>query len=317
MSTIPNRKIPKDADLSDPQPISKRKRPKASFRYGYREVRKKLPNGEVAWKRIPLTLDDVLHPRFGDVHVLGDPHGDDCNYLKIVLKARYADDPSVVIFSDTGIFWDVPELRHHSPDLSVIFGVKERKDWNTFQVAEEQTRPSLIIEVTSPNTRVNDVKTKVEQYAQAQVPHYVIADARQHHDKRTLSFIAYELKGTAYEQVPLDERGRAWLAPVSLWLGTRLDPQTGSDRVALIDPTTDSELGDYIAINRERTEALEQLHATTEQLHATTEQLHATTEQLHVAAQRAEAESNARAIAEARTRELEAELARLRKHNTL
>ena len=37
-------------------------------------------------------------------------------------------------------------------------------------------RPSLIIEVTSPKTRVNDVKTKVTQYAQAKVPHYVIAD---------------------------------------------------------------------------------------------------------------------------------------------
>jgi hypothetical protein len=31
----------------------------ASFRYGYREVKKKLPNGKVDCERVPLTLEDV------------------------------------------------------------------------------------------------------------------------------------------------------------------------------------------------------------------------------------------------------------------
>ncbi|HZW32357.1 MAG TPA: hypothetical protein VFF52_16710 [Isosphaeraceae bacterium] len=86
---------------------------KASFRYGYREVRRKLPDGRVRGKRVPLTLADVLHPRFGDVHVLTDPHTDDRTYLRDVHKARYAEDDSVAVFSDCGIFWDVPRLRHH------------------------------------------------------------------------------------------------------------------------------------------------------------------------------------------------------------
>src|SRR5262249_40389745 len=141
-------------------------RSKASFDYGYREVQVKLPDGRSRWKRVPLTLEDVLHPKFGDVHMLGDPHDDDCNYLKDVLKARHADESSVVVLSDCGIFWDIPRMRHHSPDLAVIFGVKRRKDWKTFRVREEGVRPSLIIEITSPKTRVNGVKTKVEQYAQ-------------------------------------------------------------------------------------------------------------------------------------------------------
>ena len=226
-------------------------RSKASFAYGYREVRVRLPDGRARSKRVPLTLEDVLHPRFGDVHMLGDPHADDCTYLRTVLKARHADDPSVAVFSDCGIYWDIPRLRHHSPDLAVIFGVKRRKDWKTFRVRDEGVRPSLIIEVTSPKTRVNDVKTKVEQYARAKVPHYVIADVDEEDDgRRRLTLIAYRLAGDAYERVPLDDRGRAWLEPVGLLLGVRVNPETGGDRVVLIDPETDQEIGDYTQVNR-------------------------------------------------------------------
>jgi Uma2 family endonuclease len=224
----------------------------ASFRYGYREVKKKLPNGRIAWERVPLTLEDVLHPEFGDVHVLSDPHADDRMYLRIVLKDRYAGDPSVVVLSDCGIFWDIPRLRHHSPDLAVIFGVKRRKDWKTFHVKTEKVRPALIIEVTSPNTRVNDVKTKVKQYARAQVPHYVIADARESGGKRRLTLIAYRLEGKVYRRVALDEQGRADLEPVGLKLGIRVDPETGGDRLVLIDPATGAEIGVYTAVSRDR-----------------------------------------------------------------
>ena len=53
-----------------------------------RIVRRKGRDGREEWVRIPLTLRDVLHPQFGDVHVLSDPHADDCTYLRVVLKAR-------------------------------------------------------------------------------------------------------------------------------------------------------------------------------------------------------------------------------------
>src|SRR5262245_17545492 len=167
MSIIPERRGTTDADTSASRPAKKPRAGKASFRYGYRLVPKELPNGRTAFQRVPLTLDDVLHPEFGDVHVLSDPHGDDCNYLKSVLKSRYDVVRSVAVFSDCGIYWDIPGLRHHSPDLSVIFGVRRRKDWKTFDVKTEKVRPRLIVEVTSPDTRVNDVVTKVEEYARA------------------------------------------------------------------------------------------------------------------------------------------------------
>jgi Uma2 family endonuclease len=333
MSTVPDRQT-KSVDPSTVRPAKPPRAGQASFEYGYREVRRKLPNGRYRWERVPLTLEDVLHPQLGDVHVLSDPHADDCTYLRVVLKARYAEDHSVVVFSDCGIFWDIPGLDHHSPDLSVIFGVKERKEWKTFHVKTEEVWPKLIIEVTSPKTRILDVETKVWEYAQARVPHYVIADARERGNKRRLTLIAYRLKGAAYEPEPLDERGRVWLEPVGLWLGVTVHPETGGDRIALIDPVTDEEIGDYTAINRARVEAIERANAETQRANAETQRADAETRRADAEAQaraeaesraraeaqradaetqRADAEAQARAAAEARLRGLEARMSRGRK----
>jgi colicin import membrane protein len=286
MSTIPNRPATtqpaRTAKARTPKKL--RARQEASFRYGYRHKRKNLPNGDVEFDRVPLTLEDVLHPRFGDVHVLGDAHVHDCTYLLNVLEDRVAGDRSVAVLSDCGIYWDKPGLKHHSPDLAVIFGVKHRKKWNAFHVKREGVRPSLIVEVTSASTRVNDVKTKVKEYARAGVPHYVIADARSVRKKRRLTLIRYRLDGKAYQPVSLDEQGRAWLEPVALWLGVKIDPETGDDRLVLINPATNEEIGDYTAVRQARDEA----------------------------EARAEAEAQARIQAEAEVRELKAQLRRLR-----
>ena len=168
----------------------------ASFKYGWRYVKVKLPDGSVDFDRLPLTLEDVLHPQFGDVHVLSDAHGDDCTYLRDVLKDRHRDDASVAVFYDVGIFWDIEGIKNHSPDLSLIFGVKQRKEWKTFHVKTEGVRPELIIEVTSPDTRVNDLKWKVEEYAIVRVPHYVIVNAQEKANRRRITILRYQLSSS-------------------------------------------------------------------------------------------------------------------------
>ncbi len=296
----------------------------ASFEYGYRLVRRKEPNGQAKWVRTPLTLWDVLHPQEGDVHVLSDPHADDCTYLRIVLKDRYVGDRAVVVLSDCGIYWDIPGLVHHSPDLAVIFGVRRRKprEWKTFHVKREKARPALIIEVTSPKTRVTDVEDKVQEYARARVPYYVIADADEANDRRRLTLRAYRLKGRAYAPVPLDEHGRVWLEPVGLYLGVRVNPETGGDRVALIDPVTGLEIGDYTAMRQARAaaeaRAVTEAQARTEaEARAVTEaQARTEAEARAVAEAQARTEAEARAVAaEERLRQAEAELRRLRGRN--
>jgi colicin import membrane protein len=303
MSTIPNppaKTEPETARVLTPK--KPHARDKASFRYGYRYQRKKLPDGRVELEMVPLTLYDVLHPRDGDCHLPSDAHVHDCKYLLNVLEDRFARDQSVKVLSDCGIYWDKPGLEHHNPDLAVIFGVKERKAWKTFHVKSEKVRPSLIVEVTSRSTRVTDVKDKVEEYARAGVPHYVIADVHQVKKKRRITLIRYRLDGTAYQPVPLDKQGRAWLEPVGLWLGVTTDPETGDDRLVLIDPATNEEIGDYTAVRQARDAEAKLKRAATEQARAATEQ--------------AEVEARARIIAEAEVRELKAEIRRLRGQGT-
>jgi Uma2 family endonuclease len=336
MSTIPDRRNATKARSTGPRPPSMRR---ASFDYGYREVRKKLPDGRYDWVRLPLTLEDVLHPREGDVHMLGDPHAKDCNYLRDVAEARHADDPSVVVFSDCGIYWDIPGLRHHSPDFCVIFGVKRRKGWKSFHVKIEKVWPALIIEVTSPKTRFVDVNTKVKQYARAKVPYYVIVDAEEEEGgRRRLTLIAYELRGTVYHRVPADKLGRVRLTPLNLLLGVEVNPETGDDRVVLIDPVTNEKIGDYTAVDRARareakarareakarareakararaeTRANAEAQARAEaevQARAEAQRANAEAQRANAEAQRANAEAQARAEAEARIRELEAQIKR-------
>jgi colicin import membrane protein len=324
MSTIPERRTSSNARTNGNQ---RTKKSPASFDYGYRYVRKKLPDGRYDWVQRPLTLDDVLHPREGDVHMLGDPHADDCTYLRVVGKAKYANDPSVAVFSDCGIYWDIPGLKHHSPDFCVIFGVKKQKRWETFRVKTEKVRPSLIIEVTSPSTRILDIKTKVEQYAMAKVPYYVIADVQNDEEdgeRRRISLISYRLRGLAYKRVKADELGRVWLDPLNLWLGVQVDPVTGGDRLVLIDPATNVGIGDYTQINRARLEAEASARVQADRADEAEASARVQADRAdeaeasaRIQADRADAEAQARAQAEARAlaaetrlRELEAAMKR-------
>ena len=135
------------------------------FRYGWRYVRRRLPDGGEVFEQVPLTLEDLLHPEEGDQVPQSRHHQRICRYLVDALEARLASDPTAVVLEDVRIAWDVPDLKPHGPDIAVVFGVHDQRNWSTFDVAQEGVRPTLIIEVTSPETRVNDFVTKRDEYA--------------------------------------------------------------------------------------------------------------------------------------------------------
>ena len=315
MCSVANRHAPHDRKMK-----TRAEPGAASFDYGWRYVEKKRRNGRVDIDMVPLTLEEVLHPQLGDHHVLTRSHILDCKYLQDVLAAWLADDLTAVVLADTGVYWDIPKLRHHSPDIAVILGVRQQKDWITFRVAKEGVRPVLIIEVTSPKTRTTDLEKKVQQYARAGVAHYVVADAVEGEGKRRrLRLLAYRLEAGIYREVAADPQGRVWLEPVGLWLGVTTDKQTGGDRLALIDPKTGREIGDYTAISRrlEAVEAAEQAAKKREQAAKKREQAARTEaaaerQRAEAAEAKAAAEAEARAHAEALLRQAEAELRRLR-----
>src|SRR5436190_2224569 len=126
------------------------------YAIGWRDVHHTNPDGSVTHEQVPLTLEDALHPQEGDTIVENTLHDRDWDYLRDVFKSRFASDPHALVLCDCKVLWE--DGVHHSPDLTVIVGVREVRDfYGQFDVAAEGIRPRLIIEVVSPSTRVNDV----------------------------------------------------------------------------------------------------------------------------------------------------------------
>lgn len=254
------------------------------YRYGWRNVKQTLPDGTETYEQVPLTEEDLLYPEEGDFIVTKDSHDEDRMYLKSVWKARYANDPSVAVISDCRVAWDVPGVRPLGPDVTVFFGVRRHIDWGTFDVAVEGVRPKLITEITSPDTRHNDLVIKVDLYYRVGVEYYVIADAVERQGQRVVTLIGYRRGEHGFERMPLDERGWLWLEAVQMWLGVE------NARLVLYDETG-RKVEDYTGQVQARQAAEEAARAS---------------------AEKARAAEEARLAAEKRAAEMEAELRRLR-----
>lgn len=266
------------------------------YRYGWRHVRVERPDGTVEFDQVPLTLEDVLFPEVGDFIVQTTLHNRDIVYLKTVFESRLAGEPDAEVVSDCRVDWNLPDVRPLGPDIGVFRGLAAHRDWSTFNVATERARPAMVVEVTSPETRRNDVEDKFEYYRRARVPLYVVVDAIQDDEQgRRLRLIAYRYARGRYHKIAPDARGWIWLEPVGVWLGVTVDPRTGCDRLACYDEQG-QELGDYTAVS--------QALAAEAQARARAE------ERAEAEARRAEVEAEARARAEERIRELEAALRR-------
>jgi Uma2 family endonuclease len=203
-----------------PRPRSHRTTPPKDnpYFYGWREVPSTDERGRPSYVLQPLTEEEILHPRLGDHVTQNPPHAEDAIYLKYVFTAQVSTIPGAQVFFDALIVWDIPGLGDHSPDVMVVFGAQQR-DRESFNVAEEGVRPELIVEVTSPATRNNDLNRKPGEYWRARVPYYVIVDATRRRGKRYLTLIGYQRGARRYRRMKPDAQGRLWLESVRLWLG--------------------------------------------------------------------------------------------------
>jgi Uma2 family endonuclease len=208
------------------------------YRYGWREIRASSTTGTERFRRVPLTLDDILHPEEEDFRVHTDAHNDDCAYLKYAINLRLP--PDGLVLSDCRVSWGVKGLRAHGPDIAAFRGVRRRIDWGTFYVAKEKARSLFNIEVTSVNTRVTDVETKVDHYFRARVPYYYIVDAVYEDElTRILELIGYRRGKSGYVRMKPDRSGRYLIRPVGLLLGTE------GSRARLFDAVNGERIPDY------------------------------------------------------------------------
>ncbi len=238
MSTIHDSKVePAPGSAADP------------YRYGWRYVARERPDGGVDSVPVPLTLDDLLFPLEEDFAVQHSTHIEDCYYLLGAFQIRTTGDPTAKVLCDCRVRWDVPGLEPLGPDVAVFFGAPEGWQGGTLDVAGTGARPALVIEVTSPDTRINDFGVKKHFYHQARVPLYVIVDARTGGPEREVKLLGFRHAPGGYEPMPLDDRGRLWLEPFDLWLAV------AGGRVVCIDGPTGEPIVDFATALQQNADA--------------------------------------------------------------
>jgi len=294
--------------------VSKRPPPEPDddpYRYGWRFVRVKNPDGSFREEQVPLTERDVLFPRTGDFIAQTSGHNRDVVYLRSVFQSQVTGDPSAAVISGCRVDWNLPRVRPLGPDVTLFFGVKQHQDWATFNVAAEGAQPALVVEITSENTRKNDMGIKVTYYHRAKVPLYLIADVTRPNGKRHLTLIGYRYKPEGYDLIEPDARGRIYLDPVRLSVGVIRDRRAGYQRLACFDPKTRERIKDYAELVEEIDKIRKQTQAY-EREAAAHIQARIEAEAQAQAEARARADIQARIDAEAQIRVLEAELEQFR-----
>jgi Uma2 family endonuclease len=267
--------------------------------YGWRYVDKVGSDGQITTIRVPLTQEDVLHPQEDDFIVQNKAHDEDCYYLRTILSSYLANRAGIQLLHDHRIDWGVEGIGAHGPDFAVIEGFPANWDQTrgTFYLAEFNAHVVLVLEVTSPTTREQDLEDKVDEYYQAGVPFYAIVD-RLSPTTGQPRLLAYRAREHGYVRLRPDVEGWLELEPIGLGLAFeegRLVARDGQGQ----------RLRDYREVIREMQEAN---HRAREAL----AQLQAEARARQEAEARAQAEAQARQQAEERIRQLEAEINRLR-----
>jgi Uma2 family endonuclease len=189
------------------------------FFYGWRYVRRVQADGTKKTEQVPLTREDVLHPREGDFIVNNDDHNIICLYLKDAIRLCLAGRPAARVFQDHRIDWQTAGLKPHGPDIAVLF---DSPTWDgrrgTFRVRKEGARPILVLEVTSPSTRDTDLDEKVNEYCLAGIPLYVIVDLRETVQGPEIRLLAYRPSPDGPVRLFLPDPNKIWLNDLDVWL---------------------------------------------------------------------------------------------------
>jgi len=265
---------------------------------GWRYETVRMANGRETQTRIPLTVEEARHPQEGYVMPERTEHDRISDDLCDMLRAYYEPTLDVAVFRNLVFTWDHPTVKPLAPDVAVVPHVRARDaDRRQFVVADEGTRPLLVIEIVSRSSRGDDRVEKVRDYALAGVQEYVYIDHSVRRGQHVWELAGFRLQGSQYLPILPDEDGALYLETTNLRIG--LD----SERLWLEDAAT----GQDLLTNLQARQALRSAEA-----RALAE------EQARQAAEaRALAEEQARQVAEARIAELEAQLQVLRQQREM
>ena len=284
------------------------------FYYGWRYERVELPDGTIRVDTIPLPAERFLNPQMGDFFVQGDKHYSLADSIHDSYENRYDNDENVTVFSDLKMIWGIPGLDQPAPDVSIVPNVKNLgKHRRSFKVLEEGTRPTLVVEVTSPRYPFDEAK--IPTYEQAGVEEYIIVDPHWGDAKNELEFSGYRMVQGSYQPMVKDDQGRLYSHATDTYL--YFEPGEVDEVTSYItDGTTGERMLDSKGSHRARLAEIKERQAAEERARQATEQAEAEASERRLAEERAkeaakqvEAEASERRLAEER---VEAEVAERR-----
>jgi hypothetical protein len=180
------------------------------YPYGWRYQKEILPSGDEIYSEVPLTAEDFLDPQLGDVMPQNDKHFKDNIEIINIFERRYQDDETVGVFGDLKMLWHIPGLKEPAPDVAIVLNLTYPKKINpsrsSFDVVKEGTRPSLVIEIISPNYPGDDTD-KVKIYERAGIIEYILINPHSDEKKPYYELSGYRLHGRKYKPIKLDKRG--------------------------------------------------------------------------------------------------------------
>jgi len=185
--------------------------------YGWRYVKKRLPTGQEVYEQIPLTAEDLLNPQEDDQVPQRNEHFQPIVDLVGSLKTYYAKDPTMGVFGDLIMDWGIPGLSKSAPDIAIVPNVKQKDAARgTFYVAQEGTRPGVVIEVMSPGSAVTDTDNKLTLYERAGIAEYFLIEPHIERELPYYSLHGYRLVKGVYRRIPA-KKGRLLSQTLQLW----------------------------------------------------------------------------------------------------
>lgn len=218
-------------------------------------------------------------------------------YLREALRYIFRADEQVYVAADMLFYYVEGRPRIFKvPDVFVVKGVP-RHSRRVYKLWEEQVAPCVIFEISSRDTRDEDIGSKRVLYEQLGVKEYFLFDPLGEYLAPRLQ--GFRLSDRFYTPLPLAADGTL----LSDELGLILRPE--NEMLRLVDPATGQSIP---TIN----EALAQAQVEARRAQTATQRAQTEAQRAQVEAQRAQAEAQRAQVEAQRADQAEAELARVR-----
>jgi Uma2 family endonuclease len=163
-----------------------------------------------------------------------DVHIDALIYLREPLRDHFRDDPRVYVAGNMLLYYEEGNpAACVAPDVFVVQGVA-KGERRTYRLWEEGQPPTVVFEITSRGSRLEDLGIKRAVYAMLGVREYFLYDPLGEYLRPSLQ--GYRLQEGEYQRIPPEGEGRLTSQALSMEL------RVEEGRLQLVNPATGERL---------------------------------------------------------------------------